>query len=443
MAPAFQGIINKWVKINKYQSELDHHPSGEIKASSDLYGSKAFGYPRRKHGEDYSIKTADETATFDSSPNSRYKPSIIKLESSKVATKSSSSFSTRKTSKKLSHSNSYTDLLRKKRADAIPIEQEYEKEPEVYNYEQPLGVSVEELFNPLATHSTHLYYGDSLKENAACNRRHSCSDNRMGADTLDSCKQHSALHRSLEGCRKCAEVKAKVQEMIHSSEYIRSRKDGACGICRKTVDDAVRELASISADDDPSCVPDVPAKTTSISSSVPIQICKPGPSPDYQVGDSIALIESSQRLFDFMNLHKTRINQLKQEQESKQKKLNAKLSEFSVMCQMIRNEMSKTRDESVSKNAVSMILELEAEINTLQSQQISTNVPEGISCSIHEDTEIIDTEPMVETTSNIHYIRNISHGNLTSLESDVTSCLSETDASHTSQELVFSLDDEF
>ena len=110
---------------------------------------------------------------------------------------------------------------------------------------------------------------------------------------------------------------------------------------------------------------------------------------------------------------------------------------------MIRNEMSKTRDESVSKNAVSMILELEAEINTLQSQQISTNVPEGISCSIHEDTEIIATEPMVETTSNIHYIRNISHGNLTSLESDVTSCLSETDASHTSQELVFSLDDEF
>merc|ERR1712151_1099936 len=256
----------------------------------------------------------------------------------------------------------------------------------------------------------------------------------------DSYEQSNALQH----CGNCKEMNVQVQEFMQLKEYIESRKNTTCEVCRKKIENALKEINSTS--EDSSCDT---SKAVPVGSSLPIQISKEDQSPDYQVGDSIALMESSRRLLDFMNLHKTRINQLKQEKESKQKKLNTKLSEFSTMCQMIRCEISQTRDEFVSKSAYNMILQLEEEIKSLQAQHVGINDPEPQGCIIHQGAELFVpgcesmAESMIEKSSKINYVRNISDDNLNSDESDVTSYLSDSDTSHASHELVFSLDDEF
>lgn len=425
MPPAFQGIINKWVKINNKNHSDAMCTSSNLKVSSDKYGSKSFVYPNRKQGEDYTINTSDETATFDSSLNYLCKPNIIKLESNnnnKVQnTNKSSSYSSR-ISRKLSNSNSHTDNLRKKRADSIPIAQDYEEEEKKDADGEYLGVSVEELFNPLATHPRNFYQDRSSLTNGA-----SYHEEQFALDKHhnDSCKQSNAL----QDRGNCKKVNVKIQEFIKLKEFLESKKDTNCELCRKTIENALKELNSTSGDSSCDTVSAIPA-----SSSLPIQISKQEKSPDYQVGESIALMESSQRLLDFMNLHKTRINQLKHDNESKQKKLNAKLSEFSILCQMIRNEISETRDESVSKNAHNMILQLEEEISKLKAEHVGINDLEAQRSIIHQDAELY------VSGCDIH---NILHEKLNSDESEVTSCLSDSDASHESQELVFSLDDEF
>lgn len=454
MAPVFQGIINKWVKINQHHSE-----ASDLKYPSDVYGSKLLDHRQLKKDGDNSIRTADETATFDSSPLQQRKQKIIKVESSTVTHKehvTKTLQSNRRLSyqglKKLAISNSYSDLVRKKRDGAIPIPQDSEENKNADD--ECLGVSLEELFNPLATDSDRFYQEGCSVE--ICNATHEKLSYEKRLKLDNSHMPTFILPSPEEGYDNCMEMNQKLQELLHLTEYVNSRKDTTCEHCQKVITTTLKELNSIQVKNDLHCHPHFSEISVSLSLPVPIQSLRQDQNSHHHVEESIALMESSQRLSDFMNLHKTRITQLTQEKESKQRRLNTKLSDFTSMCQMIREEMSltqtstdnaKEREHSTSNNAHYMLLQLEREIELLKTQQIVSNEPRT---STFQGTELITTRHdlisesfLIPSSKNHNSSDDINSEFQLYYASDVGSCVSDAETSHTSHGLMFSLDDEF
>jgi len=466
-------MINKWAKIDKIHSEVVLAPS-DLKSPSNVFGSQLRFHHQLKKVENNSFRTADETLTFDSSLPFQHKQKITKVDFSKVkkelVTKplSYSSKISYLGSRKLVTSNSSSDLVRKKRDGGMSIPQDFEENKN--SDDKCLGVSVEELFNPLATHSGQFcQVSRSIEKNNATHEKLSY-EKRL--ELNNSYKPRSTVHSPEECCDNCMEMNQKLQEFMQLTEYVKSRKDTTCEYCQKVITTTLGEVNSIQVEDDLHChhhISDIIFDSilrdnpTNSSLPVPIQSLHQDRNPHNHVGESIALMESSQRLFDFKKLHKTRITQLTQDKESKQKRLYAKLSDFTSMCQIIRKEMCQTKtgstgnaekvEHSESKNTYHMLLQLEAEIELLKTQPFTTCINEP-QTSIFQGTEVITTrrdlllESDVIPSSKNHndYINSNDDFNSDFLlysASDVASCLSDSETSHISQGLMFSIDDEF
>jgi len=410
MAPTgFQGLVNKWVKISRTSSH-----------------SQEWSKPQTKRNEEYSTKTA-ETSTIDSliSKNIEERRQIFRNEKKVYEQKPRPSLSRRSSSKKISSSNSYTDLLRRKNEDfrrecpafelevSIPMEKQIGDNFEYDDGADNLGVSVEQLFNPLTTTHTGEFHRK---------------------ETVEDSTEKKAT------CENCCDIHEKVQDYVEFTKFLQTKDNIPCKTCNGALSTAI-EAAKTLQEDHPfeiSCS----SKRNSTTSSSPVPILHNESNQHFD--ESLALMESSRRLFEFMNLHKERMAHLTREKVEWQENLDQKLDHFKDMCQSIRAELSNEKG-----NAMDMLFELEAQIGQLKSEQTKVSAPVGVyqnpHGSIARHTRMHKFDPG-SPPENLHCdIHPYHHRKFSgcSTSSDVLSSIS--DSSHTASiqdDFMFSLDDD-
>jgi len=358
MAPTgFQGLVNKWVKISRTNRDpcdtvwsKPHHNSGD------------------KKYEDNSTRTA-ETSTIDSSlifqhqHQPRNEQVVMGSTTTALNNNRLSSFGRRSSIKK---SNSYTDLLRRKNEEFRKECPVHELEVNVPPLHKPLdhiddeylGVSVEQLFNPLtATHGEDILKTDSVSTCESC-----CAIHEKVLDYVEFTKFLQLSKEDIIPCKKCNEA---ISAAIEAAKSLKTITD----------DDVVVE--SVLPLNEISCDSTFRRSSAATSTTSPVPIENLNDRPSHHVEESIALMESSRRLFEFMDLHKKRMVQLTQEKNDWQENLDSKLSQFTAMCQSIRQEIASPEEEPETNNhnqtnksnAINMLVELEAQIGQLKSQQ--------------------------------------------------------------------------
>jgi len=352
MAPTgFQGLVNKWVKISKGTNR-------------DSYDKDSKRY------EDYSTRT--ETSTIDSSLI--FQKQQRNEQEQVVAAVYPSSISRKSSNKKLTRSNSYTDLLRRKKEEFIKDCPGYELElnvptlqQQLHNTDEHVGVSLEQLFNPLKTTTDA---EDILRKDSV-------------VDVKEDPSEKLNVHES--ACESCCVIHKKVQDYIAFTKFLQSKDNiSPCEKCNEAISVAIRAAESfkVEKDDVESGFPMNEISCDSVfmcnsrtqsTSPVPIQHEALNGQPCRHVKESIALMESSRRLFEFMDLHKKRMAQLTQERNDWQENFDSKLSQFTTICQSIRHEIasteSETKNQIKSSNAMNMLVELEAQIGELKTEQ--------------------------------------------------------------------------
>lgn len=404
MAPTgFQGLVNKWVKISRTSSHSQEWSKPEVNC---------------KRNEEFSTKTA-ETSTIDSLFSQK------KVQEEKPLRPT---LSRRSSSKKLTSSNSYTDLLRRKNEEfrrdcpafelevSIPIENQLgssEYGDDAHDYS---GVSVEQLFNPLTT--TH----------------------------VDSFLRKEKSVDSIETCKNCCDIHEKVQDYAEFTKFLQNKDNIPCDCeqCNDALATAIEAAKSLNQDQP---LLEISCDSTKRNSrtSLPVPILHNDASNQY-VEESLALMESSRRLFEVMNLHKERMACLTKERNGWQENLDQKLSQFSVMCQSIRQEISS------EGNAMQMLQDLEAQIGQLKSEQaVKASAPvrvyQNVYDTVSRHTSHVHKFDPGSPPENLHCTNHYTHHHRKlsgcSTSSDALSSIS--DSSHTASvrdDFMFSLDDD-
>jgi len=456
MAPTgFQGLVNKWVKISSRGANRDVY---------DTEWSKPY-YRDSKRYEDYSTRTA-ETSTIDSSlvfqNQQRNEPEQVVTADYNRPT----SLGRKSSTKKLTKSNSYTDLLRRKKEEFLkdyPAQDLQLNIPSLQqqldNTDEHVGVSIEQLFNPLTT-TTHVE--DILRKDSVVDAKGYSSEKLNALEST---------------CESCGLIHEKVQDYIELTKFLQSNHSILPSEkCNEVISVATGEVESLKVENDDDVESGLPlteiscdsafmrkSATQSTSSPVPIQheACQ----SSHYVEESIALMESSRRLFEFMNLHKKRMAQLNQERNDWQENLDSKLSQFTAMCQSIRQEIvsteSETKNQNKSNNALNMLAELEAQIGELKSEQnMNYSAPVRVYQNPHGDlarhASLLQNDKVLLpgsppenlncTFTNMHnYVNSPNHRRPSdsSTLSDLISSISDSSHSASIQDdFMFSLDDD-
>lgn len=381
-----QGLVNKWVEISRGNTGGRNSP--------DLIKLRQKKTP---HTE-LSIKT--ETCTLDSSPTTG---TWITREFKEEA-KSSCRMLTRK----LNTSNSYSDLLRRK-SDMMTKRQNHQpeitkaKELTRDENEDYLAMSPQELFNPLAPCDNLLTptisHGKELRQSEpgynSFVKKQTASEEYAYYSASNQSDHDEPV--TFDACDKCCESENNLEQYILLTDYFHSlsMNCATCKNCQDALQTALKVASTLEADQDHSatCTNSSTTRTSSGACSYPVPI-NSSLETDSTHLESIALVESSRKLLEFMNIHKKRIEQITREREEQQNSLSSKLSHLTSMCQEIRQEVSHSNNANGGSKVAAMLMHLEAEMNHLKS---STRLTENVASL--ESSELIPIkDPILHLT---------------------------------------------